>query len=134
MAFYDGNLRTLKIAQADGLERVAQAVHRLTREPAEFIGVDAGRLEPGARADLVVIDPEALRRWDPEQTYRHVWRECFEHRQIVNRPEGVVRQVMIGGRLAWNEGQATERYGLERFGRVLLERTHEAREATLAAC
>ena len=48
-------------AARESLEMVAQAVRRLTREPAEFFGVDAGRLDVGAQADLVLIDPEALR-------------------------------------------------------------------------
>lgn len=132
MAFFDGNLRTLKIAQEDGEARVAQAVHRLTREPAEFLGIDAGRLEPGAQADLVLIDPERLRAWDPEQTYRFVHRDCFEAKQLVNRPEGVVSAVMIAGRMAWQDGAYLPDFGRERFGRVLLNHAHEAGIATPA--
>lgn len=127
MAFFDGNLRTLKIAQEDGVERVGQAVRRLTREPADFLGIDAGRLEPGAAADLVLIDPDKLRSWDPEKTYHFVWRDCFEARQLVNRPEGVVSGVMIAGRMAWQDGAYTPEYGQQRFGRVMLDRAHEAR-------
>lgn len=126
MAFFDGNLRTLKIAQEDGVERVGQAVRRLTREPAEFLGIDAGRLEPGAAADLVLIDPERLAAWDPEKSYRFIWRDCFEARQLVNRPEGVVAGVMIGGRMAWQDGEYTREFGEKRFGRLMLNRSHEA--------
>ncbi|HEX4895076.1 MAG TPA: amidohydrolase family protein [Solimonas sp.] len=134
MAFYDGNLRTLKLAQEDGLDRVGQAVHRLSREPAEFFGLDCGLLRPGAAADLVVIDPQALQRYEPDASVRYVYREAFEHHQLVNRPDGVVRQVLIGGRLAWSGEGYTEAYGRERFGRVLLDREHEARKpAKLAA-
>ena len=61
LAFFDGNLLTLQVAARESLEMVAKAVHRLTREPAEFFGVDAGRLDVGAQADVVLIDPEALR-------------------------------------------------------------------------
>ena len=129
MAFFDGNLRTLKIAQEDGVERVGQAVHRLTREPAEFLGIDAGRLETGAVADLVLVDPERLRAWEPEKTYRFVWRECFEAKQLVNRPEGVVSAVLIGGRLAWQDGDYSADFGQRRFGRVMLNLAHERGEA-----
>ena len=132
MAFYDANLRNLKIAQEDGPASVARAVHRITREPAEFLGIEAGRLEPGARADLVLIDPEALQRWEPEQTYRFIWRDCFEHHQVVNRPEGVVTQVMINGHMAWDAGQGTAALGTKRFGRVLLDQVHEAKAAVAA--
>lgn len=124
MAFYDGNLRTLKMAQEDGLARVAHAVHRLTAEPADFLGLEAGRLEVGARADLVLVDPAKLAAWNPDATYRYVWRDCFEHHQIVNRPDGVVRGVMIAGRFAWREGAYVPEYGRRRFGSVLRHRDH----------
>ncbi len=132
MAFYDGNLRTLKLAQEDGLARVAHAVHRLTQEPAEFFGLDVGVLRVGAQADIVVIDPQALRRYDPEAAVRYIWREVFSHHQLVNRPEGVVTHVMIGGRMAWRDGAYTAAYGRERFGRVLRHVEHEYRPAALA--
>ncbi|TDU24346.1 N-acyl-D-aspartate/D-glutamate deacylase [Panacagrimonas perspica] len=132
MAFFDGNLRTLKIAQEDGVERVAQAVRRLTREPAEFLGIDAGRLEPGAPADLVLIDPERLQAWNPEKSYQFIWRDCFEARQLVNRPDGVVSGVMIGGRMAWQDGAYTPEFGHKRFGRLMLNRSHESGVAIAA--
>jgi N-acyl-D-aspartate/D-glutamate deacylase len=125
MAFYDGNLRMLKMAQEDGVARVAHAVHRLTREPADFLGLDAGLLEVGARADLALVDPQALAAWNPEATYRYVWRDCFEHHQIVNRPDGVVRGVMIAGRFAWQDGAYVPAYGVSRFGSVLRHRDHQ---------
>ena len=126
MAFYDGNLRTLKFAQEDGLDKVAHAVHRLTQEPADFFGLDAGVLKPGAQADLAIIDPEALRRFEPDRSVEYVYREAFQHHQLVNRPRGVVTHVMIGGKLAWADGTYTPAYGRERMGRVLLDREHEA--------
>jgi N-acyl-D-aspartate/D-glutamate deacylase len=130
MAFYDGNLRTLKFAQEDGIEKVALAVHRLTREPADFFAVDAGRLVVGAQADLAIVDPEALRAWNPDATVRYVYRDLFEHHQLVNRPEGVVTQVVIGGKVAWDGGAYTAAYGRERFGRALTHREHRAARST----
>ncbi|MGQ0501026.1 MAG: N-acyl-D-amino-acid deacylase family protein [Panacagrimonas sp.] len=127
MAFFDGNLRSLKMAQEDGTATVAKMVRRLTREPAEFLGIDAGRLEPGAQADLVLIDPQRLLAWDPDSTYRFLWRDCYQHRQLVNRPEGVVSLVIIGGKVAWRDGAATPELGQERFGRLMLDAAHEAR-------
>ncbi len=124
MAFYDGNLRTLKFAQEDGLEKVSVAVRRLTSEPADFFAVEAGRLQVGAPADLAVVDPEALRRWQPDATVRYVWRELFEHHQLVNRPDGVVTQVVIAGKLAWDQGAYTPAFGAERMGRALRHRDH----------
>ncbi|MDR3414871.1 MAG: amidohydrolase family protein [Nevskia sp.] len=131
MAFYDGNLRTLQIAQADGLQRVATAVHRMTQAPAEFFGINAGLLAPGVQADLCVVDPAALQHWQPESTIEYIHRDLFECKQLVNRPQGVVTQVMIAGKLAWNEGAYTPAYAHERFGRVLRAKDHAA-EAAMA--
>ncbi len=129
MAFYDCNLRNLKIAQEDGLDRVAHAVHRLTQEPAEFFGLNVGVIQPGAQADIAVIDPEALRNWgNPESTIRYIWRDLFEHHQMVNRPEGIVTQVLIAGHLAWDNGNYTEEYGKVRMGRCLRAKDHPSEQ------
>jgi len=133
MAFYDGNLRTLKFAQQDGLSKVAQAVHRLTKEPSQFFGIDAGEIRVGARADLVQIDPVALRAYEPEACIEYVYREGFSHHQLVNRPKGVVTRTLINGKLAWEQGAYTPAFGRETLGRVLLNREHKATTQTLAA-
>lgn len=132
MAFYDGNLRMLKFAQEDGVEKVALAVRRLTAEPADFFGLATGRLETGAQADLVLVDPVALLRWNPVATVHYVWRECFEHHQLVNRPENVVTATLIAGRVAWRDGAYVPEFGRERYGRVLRHREHEAELAVTA--
>jgi N-acyl-D-aspartate/D-glutamate deacylase len=133
MAFYDCNLRTLKIAQADGVEKVAHAVHRLTQEPAEFFGVDAGVLKPGAQADIAIVDPAALARHDGEARIQYLWREAFQHHQLVNRPEGVVTQVLVAGHLAWDAGAYTPDFGRVRMGRVMRNKEHERGRALAAA-
>jgi len=119
MAFYDANLRALQLAAEDGPRTVAYMVRRLTRDPAAFFGVKAGTLDAGEIADLVVIDPRALARWNPEVNVRRVYREVFEHEQLVNRSDGVVRQVVIGGKLAWDGEDFTEDFGHTRMGRLL---------------
>jgi dihydroorotase len=48
----------LKWGEARGLP-LAQALARVTSDPARVLGVRAGRIEPGAPADLVVFDPKA---------------------------------------------------------------------------
>ncbi len=134
MAFYDCNLRNLKIAQEDGLDKVAHAVHRLTQEPAEFFGLNVGVLKTGAQADIAVIDPEALQHWgNPESTVRYIWRDLFEHHQLVNRPEGIVSQVLIAGHLAWDSGSYTAEYGNVRMGRCLRAKDHPLEQALLKA-
>ncbi|XBQ17168.1 MAG: N-acyl-D-glutamate deacylase [Oceanicaulis sp.] len=123
MAFYDGNLRCLKIAQEEGLDRVASQVRRMTSEPADFIGVDAGRMEVGDRADLAVIDPEALKAYDAEAAQRFVWRAEYEHEQLVNRSDGVVAAVFVGGEKVWDGARFTEAAGRKTLGRALRHRS-----------
>lgn len=126
MAFYDGNLRGLQMAQRHGTEKVAWHVKRLTREPAEFFGVHAGRIAVGMPADVIVIDPDALQTYNSEANTHCIWREEFQHQQMVNRSEGVVSASFIAGRPVWREAQFTPRLGREKLGRVLLGDGREA--------
>jgi len=119
LAFFDGNLLTLQVAQRRSLEQVARAVRRLTREPAEFFGVDAGRLDVGAQADLVLIDPEALRAYDTDASRRMVYRDVFEHEQLVNRSDGVVSAVFIAGEQVWDGREFGPALGTRKLGRPL---------------
>jgi N-acyl-D-aspartate/D-glutamate deacylase len=119
LAFFDGNLLTLQVAARESLAMVAKAVRRLTREPAEFFGVDAGRLDVGAQADVVLIDPEALRSYDTDANRRMVYRDIFEHDQLVNRSDGVVIAVFIAGEQVWDGTGFTPALGSKRLGRAL---------------
>lgn len=120
MAFFDANLMSLKLADQRGLETVAAVVKRLTSEPARFFGLDGvGRLELGAQADLVIIDPEALRGWDDISTRQLIYRDLFEHQQLVSRSDGVVTHTFINGEAAWRDGEFTEALGTRTLGRAL---------------
>jgi len=119
MAFFDGNLMSLKLAQQESLDTVSAMVRRLTREPAEFFGVDVGSLEIGAQADIVLIDPEALRQWDDNSSRQFIYRELFDHKQLVSRSDGVVTQVLIRGQTVWQDGAFTPALGRETLGRAL---------------
>ena len=119
LAFFDGNLLTLQVAARDSIELVARAVRRLTREPAEFFGIDAGRLDPGAQADLVLVDPEALKRYDTDANRRMVHRDIFDHDQLVNRSDGVVTAVFIAGEQVWDGRDFTPALGTRKLGRAL---------------
>ena len=126
MAFYDGNLRGLQMAQEDGMDRVAWHVKRLTRDPADFFGIDAGRMDIGSQADLILVDPKALAAYDSEANTRPVYRDAFEHEQMVNRSDGVVTRTWIAGHLAWLGDDFGQDLGKTRMGRVLVHRDAEA--------
>jgi N-acyl-D-aspartate/D-glutamate deacylase len=121
MAFFDSNLMSLKLAKEQGEGVVAQVVRRLTKDPAEVFGIDAGTLEIGARADMVIINPDALDGWEPDQTRVLEYREIFEHQQMVNRPEGIVEAVYVAGQHAWDGLLgATDTLGQQPLGRYLV--------------
>jgi len=119
MAFFDANLMSLKLAQERGLNTVSTVIKRLTREPAEFFGLDVGTLEIGAQADITLVNPDALKDWSCDQTRELEYRELFQHNQMVNRPEGIVSRVLINGEQVWQEGAFTEVLGSRPLGRAL---------------
>lgn len=123
MAFYDVNLRALRIAfEEKGEEGVAYMVKRLTKDPADWFDVDAGSIDPGAQADLVLIDPAALAAHDGEASVKRIYREVLGHDQLVNRSDGVVKRVIIKGETVWNETDFTDHFEAKKLGRVLTAR------------
>jgi len=119
MAFYSFPLRMLRLVRERDVMPVERAVHRLTGELAGWLGVDAGTLRLGDRADVGVIDPAALdERLD---AYHEAPMENFgELRRMVNRSDGAVRAVLVNGRLAFRDGALQPGLGTQRgFGRFL---------------
>ncbi|MDB4966520.1 MAG: N-acyl-D-glutamate amidohydrolase [Myxococcales bacterium] len=123
MAFYSFPLRMLRLvrdAERAGapIMPLEQAVWRLTGELGAWLGVDAGTLRIGARADLVVIDPEALdARLD---AYHEAPMDGLGLMRMVNRSDGAVRAVLVNGRVAFRDGAFDAALGKARgFGQFL---------------
>jgi N-acyl-D-aspartate/D-glutamate deacylase len=128
MAFYDGNLMTLKIAQAESLHKVAIAVKRLTKDPAQFFGVDVGEITPGAQADVVLINPDQLQHYETNDNRHYIYVPHYDAKCMVNRSDGVVEQVYINGVRVWENGNRyTEALGKQTLGRAL---TYTPRQET----
>ena len=115
MALYNIGLRMLKrVRDAELAGRpfmsVQAAVRRLTSEIAEFHRIDAGRLHEGARADLVVIDPDHL-----DSTLERIEEAEMPGfpgmQRLVRRNDATVRAVMVNGRVAWDQHGAAEDLG-----------------------
>lgn len=124
MAYYDFPLQLLRLvvaAEREGrvLMSPERAVHRLTGEIAEYLGIDAGRLEVGRRADVAVIDPDTLDGrldWIEEETMVGM----PEIQRLVRRHDDCVPAVLINGRVAWNDGEFVSGFGdRPGYGRVL---------------
>ena len=119
MAFYDVNLRSLKLAATGGDADVSYMVKRLTKDAAEVFGVDGGSIYEGDIADLILVDPEKLAAYDGEQHVKRIHREEFQTEQLVNRSDGVVNLVMIGGHTAWENNDFNSHLGKTPMGRLL---------------
>ena len=111
MAFFDGNLRALKIGLEDSEEVFSHMVSRLTQEPADFFGLDVGRLEVGGRADMALFNPTNLAKYDGEASVQYQYRDVFDCHQLVNRSDGVGGGVFVGGECVWQGDQFTEVHG-----------------------
>ena len=119
MAFYDVNLRSLKLAALGGDADVSYMVKRLSKDAATLFGVEGGTIYPGDVADLILVNPEALAVYDGDVNVQRVHRQEFQHEQLVNRSEGVVPLVMVGGNVAWQGDQFEQSLGQKPFGRLL---------------
>ena len=119
MAFYDVNLRSLQLAAQGGDKDVSYMVKRLTKDAADVFGVAGGTVDEGDVADLILIDPVQLANYDGEGNVQRIHREEFQHEQLVNRSDGVVPFVMIGGHAAWENNEFTSDLGQKPMGRLL---------------
>jgi N-acyl-D-aspartate/D-glutamate deacylase len=124
MAFYSFPLRMLKVvrdAERAGapVMPLGQAVWRLTGEIGDWLGVDAGKLRLGDRADAVVIDPAALD--DRLAAYHEAPMDGLDGLvRMVNRSDGAVRAVLVNGRVAFQPSGFATGLGRERgFGQFL---------------
>jgi N-acyl-D-glutamate deacylase len=94
-------------------------VHRLTREIADWLGLDAGRVEVGARADLVLVDPAGLGAEVEDETREAPIPELGGLMRMVRRNEAAVPFVWVGGQLAVRDGVPTADAGRVAMGRFL---------------
>lgn len=118
MAHYNFPLRLLRLARDRGVMSVGKAVWRLTGEIADWLGLDAGTIAPGRRADIAIVDPAGLGD-DLERVHEEEMAGFGGLRRLVRRDDAV-RAVLVNGRVAYRGGTFDDAFGRERgFGRVL---------------
>jgi N-acyl-D-aspartate/D-glutamate deacylase len=121
MAHYNFPLRMLRLVKdaAPSFMSVERAVERLTGEIGGWLGIDAGVLDEGRRADVVVIDPAGIDGSVDDAEEAEI--EGFDgFRRLVRRNDRAVSAVLVNGRLAVEGGQVLPEVGRERgFGQVL---------------
>ncbi|WP_035728003.1 N-acyl-D-amino-acid deacylase family protein [Eisenibacter elegans] len=119
MAFYDGSLQTLKQAQKyPHVMSIETAIHRMTKMAADWLGIDAGALRVGDRADLAILDPTQLASGLSEPIEHHDPRLGGTMR-LVKRSDKVMKHVMVKGELLFSEGQFAQDLGQRQYGQLL---------------
>nr|MCH9686981.1 amidohydrolase family protein [Deltaproteobacteria bacterium] len=124
MAYYNFPLRMLKqVLEAQQAGRpfmtVERAVQRLTSEIAGWMGIEAGTLRVGDRADIAVVDPAGLDSSIDAITEASM-PGFADLSRLVRRNDGAVRAVLVNGRVAYTPGQFADDFGQARgYGRVL---------------
>lgn len=116
LAFYDGPLSLLKEAVSSGFMTPERAVSRCTGEPAAWLGLDAGVLAEGRRADLVLLDPARLK--DPVAEPIEIEDPVLDGamRMVKRQHPDLVRAVYVNGRTAAMRGVPAEELGREKMG------------------
>lgn len=124
MAFYNFPLyflRSVKRAAEAGapIMSLERAVHRVTGEIGDWLGVDAGHLRVGSRADVVVVNPAGLN--DDVEAYHEAPIEVFGGvRRMVRRNDDAITATLIGGRVVYTPAGFVDGYGTTQgFGRFL---------------
>lgn len=103
MAFHDGGLHLLRQAlRHPDLMPIERAIHRITKEAADYLGIDAGDISVGKRADLIIIDPTKLEtdlNTDPIEDYHEKFGGTY---RLIKRSGKVVKHVFINGTEAYS--------------------------------
>lgn len=75
-------------------------LQRMTSDPARVFGLAAGRLEPGAPADLTIVDLESERTVDPDTFLSKSSNTPFGGWKLSGWPVGTI----VSGKVVWQEG------------------------------
>lgn len=127
MAYYNFPLRMLRrVHQAEQAGRpfmtVARAIQRLTSEIADWMGIEAGTLREGDRADIAVVDPAGLTP-QVEAITEAPMPGFSDLKRLVRRNDEAVRAVLVRGRLAYTPEHFADDFGQARgYGSVLRAR------------
>lgn len=119
LGYYDGAISLLKQATQTGFLSPQQAIARVTGEAARWFRLDAGVLCEGAKADLLILNPEHLR--EPLSPQEAIADPLLDGamRMVKRGSERIVEAVFVGGSCVFADGAATAALGKERLGEVL---------------
>ena len=119
LAFFDGALALLRQAVQSGFMSPERAIERVTGEPARWFNLDAGVLRTGGAADLVVLDPTALRAPSPVPVEMRDPLLDQAARLVKRGSEAAIVAVYVGGTEVVRAGEPTATLGTRCAGHVL---------------
>ena len=116
LAHYNFPLRMLKLVYDAKKENksfmsIEKAVWRLTGEIADWIGLDAGYIKEGKRADMVLLNPEELKNNSVEEIHEAAIEEFGNLERLVRRNNGLVKAVLVNGKIAYENGHISKEVG-----------------------
>ena len=115
MAFYDFPLQMIKrvqesIDKGQPMMSMEKCIWRLTKELADWFNIDAGELNEGSAADLVIIDPTQLQNVS-DKVFEAPIEEFDNYVRLVNRSPKTVHSVYVNGELIYENDDFVEGYG-----------------------
>jgi N-acyl-D-aspartate/D-glutamate deacylase len=126
MAHYNFSLRMLRLVneaarRGEPFMPLERAVWRLTGELADWLGIEAGHLAIGSRADVVVVDPAGLTA-QLDVAAEAAMPEFDGLVRLVRRNDSAISLVLVNGHEAVQAGVPTEALGQVPMGTVLRTR------------
>ena len=124
MAFYNFPLKMMKTVQesidaGNPIMTMEKCIWRLTKEQGDWFAMDCGYLAKGKIADLVIIDPSKFKNID-EHVELDFIAEFGNYERLVNRNEGLVSRVIVGGKTIYVNDAFVHDYGkATKYGRFL---------------
>lgn len=124
MAFYDFGIQMINNVQkaaknGNPIMPMEKCIWRLTGEQADWFGLDCGYIKENAIADLVIINPN---KFDviSDKVHDAPIKEFNNHIRLVKRNKEVVDNVIVGGKVIFENEDFVESYGTtEKFGRFV---------------
>ena len=130
MAFYDFPLKMIKRVQ-DSIDNkqaimpMEQCIWRLTKELADWFGLNCGYIAEGKEATLNILDPKYFNNINDE-IHEEPIEEFNNYPRYTNRSENVVSQVMVNGSIIFENQHFVEGFGkTKRYGRFIKSNANE---------
>ncbi len=124
MAFYNFPLQMIQVVKesierGNPIMRMEKCIWRLTKELADWFGMERGFLAEGRIADIAILDPKKFDSVS-ENVHSDVIKDFNNYKRLVNRNCGTVSQVIVKGEIIFDGGKFVRGYGKKKkFGRFI---------------